>query len=1275
VRALFATLGLAAAVILLGVLPVNVGFLRGFIETAVSDTTGLEFRIGGPIKLSLGAWPSVATAELVLGDVSRNPLVVVDALQAKIALSALIRGQVHVLELEADGIAVDYCSPFPEFADTPAGDTAAPSVAIDAVAITRVSVRCGPSPGADPMELVIEQALASAPRGAAVQLNAAGAAAGLMFELTATGGELNDLIAATKPFPVQAALSSDAAMIEASGQLVMSPPGPLLDADVDVRAADVQAIAKAFDIELPALGSLDMRGRMRGDPETMELVALEGNIGDSRFAIDAVMDMTADRMRAEVHATLEMLDVAPLLDAGPIAGAPGPGFAGDDIEFDALLAWLDALDTNLQLSVRDVRGLPIDVGAVNLHAELADSDLTLLSATARVFGGEISASGKLTGRVECPELKLLVRASDLDLATLSPLLELDQPLGGRAGGVSLESTSCGTRLFAHRDSLRANATFSAVRMSTGDEQLPLLVDNLALSVMPGERLLGRVQGKLMGENLDATIAIGSLAALHGSDTWPMSIDARGGGARVRVDGRARLPPEDLLVNAHVKFDAPTFGSLQGTSRMQLDESRIVVEDIAITLGQSDLGGRAAWSYAQEPDLLDLTVRSDKLDLAEIAALLPPAESRPDSTQSSSGKSDSRRAVTLPAVDVDLKFRAIHADQLDLQDLSVAAGVRKGLVDDARVSVRLEDEVQLDGTLDLDARQLPARAKIGFTAADMDIGRVLSRLGVAGDLRLRADVLDVFVTTEGSTPQQLLTNTLIRADLQGFDWIIPKTGLNSGADDKDVINVSLSQVRLTTAPNKPMIWSSRGRVDDTDVELWVESPPLEDSFRDTMQFPITVVAAADEDVAMIEARIDRSAAEHLVANISLSGEVIDKQDRSLSELASPLGDYQVQGEITLGESTLHLPDLKMRLGSSAAEGSLAIDGSGPRTRYDASLRVPYLQTDDLLYWSRNNAEETLDGDERGVLFLARDLIAAFRENNDLEFSVVVDELRAGSAPLGGGEVRLYLDEDDFLLKPLKFSPPGGGVNAEYTASTRNGRLEAGLKIRADALVYGGLLRLADHESLANGVVYLDTAISATTAWSPGEVPLNLLFENADGFVSLAAWPENIETGVLDLWTANVVFALLPKSEAGTRSRLNCIVTRFDVEDGVMKSRTTLLDTTDTIIRGRGTIDLRAEQLDLLVWPQAKRERFLSVSTPVTVTGTFDDFGVGVEPVGIIGMLIKWYTSLVYVPYKWLTGQRFPADGTATCFDAMDWELTPELQDYFLERDFSAPPAVR
>jgi uncharacterized protein involved in outer membrane biogenesis len=425
---------------------------------------------------------------------------------------------------------------------------------------------------------------------------------------------------------------------------------------------------------------------------------------------------------------------------------------------------------------------------------------------------------------------------------------------------------------------------------------------------------------------------------------------------------------------------------------------------------------------------------------------------------------------------------------------------------------------------------------------------------------------------------------------------------------------------------------------------------------------------------------------------MSGQVIASDNRTLSELASPLEDYQLRSSVMVDENNLRLADVQMQLGTSKVEGRFDIDAGGPRTKVDVSLHAPYLQTDDLLYWSRDFRQAMPDSgprggpgiatgsgdrpaESRGVLMLFNDFLADFREENNLAVHLTVDELRAGPDLLGGGEIRMHVDETAFSLSPVRFKLPGGGVDAEYRASVREGRLDAGLSVYADALSYGGLLRLADPESEARGLIYLDADIRAKADFPPGAIPMEVLFENAHGEISLAAWPQNFQAGVLDLWSANLVLAILPAPDSGEASRLNCLVTRFDIEDGLMTSRTTLLDTTATIIRGRGTIDLQGEQLDLLVWPQAKREKFLSVSTPVTITGSFEDFRIGVEPAGFVGTVIRWYTALIYVPFKWLTGERFPADGTSTCFDAMDWELTPELQEYFLQRDFSAPPLAR
>ena len=140
---------------------------------------------------------------------------------------------------------------------------------------------------------------------------------------------------------------------------------------------------------------------------------------------------------------------------------------------------------------------------------------------------------------------------------------------------------------------------------------------------------------------------------------------------------------------------------------------------------------------------------------------------------------------------------------------------------------------------------------------------------------------------------------------------------------------------------------------------------------------------------------------------------------------------------------------------------------------------------------------------------------------------------------------------------------------------------------------------------------------------------------------------------------MIFALLPTGNTD-KKKLNCLAAHFDIENGVMKSKNILLDSTEIIIHGRGTIDLAKQELDLLIIPQAKLEKFLSISAPIHVQGPLTNPKSNVTSGGLLTTGLKWYMSLIYVPFKWLTGERFPADGLATCYQAMDWKM-PQSQN--------------
>lgn len=69
------------------------------------------------------------------------------------------------------------------------------------------------------------------------------------------------------------------------------------------------------------------------------------------------------------------------------------------------------------------------------------------------------------------------------------------------------------------------------------------------------------------------------------------------------------------------------------------------------------------------------------------------------------------------------------------------------------------------------------------------------------------------------------------------------------------------------------------------------------------------------------------------------------------------------------------------------------------------------------------------------------------------------------------------------------------------------------------------------------------------------------------------------------------------------RLRCAAAAFDVQKGLMTSRTIVLDTSDTVITGSGQISLANETLDLLLLPSPKDRSILSFRSPIKVGGTF------------------------------------------------------------------------
>lgn len=83
------------------------------------------------------------------------------------------------------------------------------------------------------------------------------------------------------------------------------------------------------------------------------------------------------------------------------------------------------------------------------------------------------------------------------------------------------------------------------------------------------------------------------------------------------------------------------------------------------------------------------------------------------------------------------------------------------------------------------------------------------------------------------------------------------------------------------------------------------------------------------------------------------------------------------------------------------------------------------------------------------------------------------------------------------------------------------------------------------------------------------------------------------------------------------QLLCAAAAFDVKQGLMTSRAIVLDTTDTVINGRGRVSLADETLDIVLEPVPKDRSILSLRSPLRIGGTFASPSAGPDKVALAG----------------------------------------------------------
>lgn len=321
---------------------------------------------------------------------------------------------------------------------------------------------------------------------------------------------------------------------------------------------------------------------------------------------------------------------------------------------------------------------------------------------------------------------------------------------------------------------------------------------------------------------------------------------------------------------------------------------------------------------------------------------------------------------------------------------------------------------------------------------------------------------------------------------------------------------------------------------------------------------------------------------------------------------PTPPYRVKGRLRHLQGVWHFDEFSGRMGRSDLGGSLRWQPAEPRSRLDAHFVSQRLALADLgpLIGVDDAPEKADDGR------VLPDVPLAVERLDTMDADVVFDGARvvAKHLPLTDFHLHLQLDAGVLRVTPVRFTHGDGAFEIRATIDGTRDPPHADLSSTLHALpltpLFAGAADALDEPNLAAG------SIDGGGELRGRGRSLRDVLATSDGRVHLELVGGQLSQIVIELVGLDVAETVGFLVSGDRPVPIRCMLADFDVKAGHLAPRALVLDTTDTVVTGSGSIALDTERLDLRLTPEPKDFSPLSLRAPLTIGGTLGqpEFGV-------------------------------------------------------------------
>ena len=208
-----------------------------------------------------------------------------------------------------------------------------------------------------------------------------------------------------------------------------------------------------------------------------------------------------------------------------------------------------------------------------------------------------------------------------------------------------------------------------------------------------------------------------------------------------------------------------------------------------------------------------------------------------------------------------------------------------------------------------------------------------------------------------------------------------------------------------------------------------------------------------------------------------------------------------------------------------------------------------------------------------LFPDKEFFVLPLEGASLDLTVTIPEVSDPIMTLNRIDARFIWSEEVFAVRPLAFAYAGGRGSIELNVDFTEADIRRHVTAKAADMELANILsRFGDGPPAAQGRFTVNADITMR-----GNSP-RALASSVNGRVGITLEAGRLNQGNLRMLSPDTLHWLVG-AFGESYTDLDCVVARFDVNEGVAKSETLLIAAPKVKLTGEGTIDLRKEELDV------------------------------------------------------------------------------------------------